>query len=226
MKKEILTGGSTGRLTLRRAILAAWVIPISLWATPPKIVVQPTSLDLAPGNAAGFLVQAEGTPPLEYRWSRDGNAVTGATTDLYYIPVSSAADAGNYRVTVSNGEGSVTSDAARLDLAPYDDPVDRGFRVTSPMLSRTVVSAVASDGTILAAATEESNYSLYRLDARGAVMTGFNPAPEVVSAKDIVGLRPLASGKILVVIKTSSDAINILRIEREVCFWPVPYFAR
>jgi hypothetical protein len=47
---------------------------------PPKITLPPTNQTTQCGSNAAFSVTATGTTPLEYQWSLDGAAVTGATT--------------------------------------------------------------------------------------------------------------------------------------------------
>jgi len=53
---------------------------------------------------------------LTYQWYKDGTAISGATASSYTIESAKQSDAGSYTVTVSNGGGSVTSDAAILTV--------------------------------------------------------------------------------------------------------------
>src|SRR5256885_3501770 len=58
-----------------------------------------------------------GTPPLTYRWQKNGADITGATSSSYSTPVTTAADDGEmFRVMVSNAAGNVTSNSAMLTV--------------------------------------------------------------------------------------------------------------
>jgi hypothetical protein len=85
--------------------------------TPPSIVVQPRSHTIVPGSNVSFSVDALGTQPLKYQWIFNGSPIAGATDSL--LSISNAGRDGNvgfYSVTVSNKQGSVTSQAAILKL--------------------------------------------------------------------------------------------------------------
>jgi hypothetical protein len=90
----------------------------------PTIVQQPQSLSLYPGQTALFSVQAQGNPPLGYRWRKgttfltDNPNLIGSTSTNLTIPSVTPGDAGNYTVIVSNSVGSVTSLVAVLTVLP------------------------------------------------------------------------------------------------------------
>jgi hypothetical protein len=96
----------------------------------PTIIQQPQSLSLYPNQTASFVVQAQGNPPLGYRWRKgttflsDNPNLTGSATTNLVIPLVSAADAGNYTVVVSNSVGSVTSVIATLTILPAGPPIN------------------------------------------------------------------------------------------------------
>jgi len=112
------TGGITLTLNFTPATAA---VPIIL--SPPASVVAPQ------GGTATFAVTADGAGPLSYQWSFNGTAINGATNAVYTITGVSSANAGQYRVTVSNAAGSVTSNPATLTvttLAPPPPPPPTG----------------------------------------------------------------------------------------------------
>ncbi|WP_420148567.1 PQQ-dependent sugar dehydrogenase [Spirosoma sp.] len=82
----------------------------------PNIVSHPTSTTVFQGQSASFSVTATGTAPLSYQWQKGGINIQGATSSTYTIASTVAADAGQYRVIVSNSSGSVTSNPATLAL--------------------------------------------------------------------------------------------------------------
>jgi autotransporter-associated beta strand protein len=84
---------------------------------PPVIAAQPQSLTVLMGGMAIFSVAVNNSPGLGYQWFKDGVAIEGATGSSLTILNAQAADIGSYTIVVSNGAGSVTSDAARLSIA-------------------------------------------------------------------------------------------------------------
>lgn len=83
----------------------------------PTIVVQPSSLEVVEGNPAALSVTAAGAQPLRYQWYLNNTTpVSGGTNELLTFTSARAADAGNYRVVVSNVVGSVTSEVAVLTV--------------------------------------------------------------------------------------------------------------
>jgi hypothetical protein len=87
----------------------------------PTISAQPQDSAVITGASATFTVVADGSSPT-YQWSRDGNAIAGATAASYTVPAVAYTDEGaTFTVTVSNSSGSVTSSPAQLHLALSDD---------------------------------------------------------------------------------------------------------
>ncbi|MBK7998289.1 MAG: lamin tail domain-containing protein [Verrucomicrobia bacterium] len=83
---------------------------------PPAITNQPQSLSVEAGVNATFAVGASGTAPLRYQWSFEGAGIPGATNSTYRVTNAQIANAGAYRVVVSNVGASVTSAVATLSI--------------------------------------------------------------------------------------------------------------
>ena len=84
----------------------------------PSITTPPTSQTVSVGQTASFSVTASGTAPLSYQWSKDGTAISGATSSSYTTPAATASDNGAlFTVVVSNSAGSVASSAATLTVS-------------------------------------------------------------------------------------------------------------
>jgi hypothetical protein len=65
----------------------------------------------------------EGTAPFTYQWSQNNAAIPGANGPLYVIGQAQQSDAGTYTVTVTNMDGSATSQPATLTVAvPQGSP--------------------------------------------------------------------------------------------------------
>ena len=82
----------------------------------PAINIQPAPQLVSAGGTATFTVVASGTEPLTYRWQFNGNDVTGVNNATFSLPNAQVANAGNYRVIISNAGGAITSQVARLEI--------------------------------------------------------------------------------------------------------------
>lgn len=82
----------------------------------PFVITSPANVAVLPGQNANFSVVAGGQPPFSYQWQFNGAPITGATVMAYTRSNARPADAGSYRVVVTNTSGSVTSAAANLTL--------------------------------------------------------------------------------------------------------------
>ncbi|MFP4259726.1 MAG: immunoglobulin domain-containing protein [Opitutales bacterium] len=83
---------------------------------PPTITTQPMPLEVTEGDNAAFLVEASGEEPITYQWIKDGSDLDGATDTLLSLNAVSLAEAGLYRVRVSNEGGDVLSDEVTLTV--------------------------------------------------------------------------------------------------------------
>ena len=93
--------------------------------TPPSIVGQPLSVDVAEGEPeVVFTVASEGSGTLTYQWQRNGKNLPhsqGSRLVLRHVrPVSD----GRYRVRVSNAYGSAWSDEVTLTVNTLDSDDD------------------------------------------------------------------------------------------------------
>lgn len=84
----------------------------------PSIVVEPGDVSVIAGQDAGFTVAATGTTPLAYQWYSTSAALAAATRSAFTLTNAQAADAGGYRVVITNSTGAVTSRLAMLTVTP------------------------------------------------------------------------------------------------------------
>ena len=92
----------------------------------PNITDHPDSATVATGQNATFTVTSRGASPLAYQWQKfngstwedlaNGSGVSGVTTARLTLAAVDMADAGQYRVVVTNDSGSDTSAAATLTV--------------------------------------------------------------------------------------------------------------
>jgi len=90
-------------------------------AIPTAITLQPTSLTVAPSEAATFTATVTGDPPVALRWFREDLEVLNATNATLTLPKVQATDAGRYRLRVVSDLGTVFSDWATLTVTAVDD---------------------------------------------------------------------------------------------------------
>jgi hypothetical protein len=91
-------------------------------AAAPTITGQPQSRSVASFSAVTFTVQATGNPSPSYQWYRNGASVPGGSQASFSIPLATGFDAGVYHVVVTNSAGSITSNAAALEIVASGRP--------------------------------------------------------------------------------------------------------
>src|SRR6266851_5520680 len=126
----------------------------------PSITQQPQSQSLLAGTNATFTVTASGQTPLRYQWSFNATNltnsahITGATNATLVVSNIVAADAGSYRVVVTNSHGSATSSNATLTvlLPPA---------ITSQPAAQSVILTSNASFTVAASGTAPLSYQWY-----------------------------------------------------------------
>lgn len=88
----------------------------------PAILVQPKSQTVNAGANVKLSVVVSGAPDPAYQWMLDSVVLTSGTAATYDISSVSAADSGDYTVTITNIMGSVTSAPATLSVSGTDTP--------------------------------------------------------------------------------------------------------
>lgn len=87
-------------------------------ASAPAITTQPQPVLVEEGGTANFSVEIEADPTVTYVWRRNGQVVPGGNAATLQIAGASIAEAGEYRVTVSNAVGVAESLPATLTVNP------------------------------------------------------------------------------------------------------------
>lgn len=105
---------------------------------PPTITAQPANQTGYAGFSAGFSVGAGGTATLAYQWQFNGTNLVGETNTSLALTNLQLAQAGNYRVLITNPYGTEYSRAASLTVLIPTSPT-----IATQPASRT--AAVGAD---------------------------------------------------------------------------------
>jgi hypothetical protein len=138
---SVTVSNSAGSVTSTAATL-------TVTAVAPSITTQPQNQSVTVGASATFTVAAAGTAPLSYQWSRNGTAITGASTASYTTPATTLADsASSFSVTVTNSVGSITSSAAVLTVSAIPPSITAQPQNQNVALGATATFTVTATGT-------------------------------------------------------------------------------
>jgi hypothetical protein len=85
---------------------------------PPAIAANPQCETVGCGNTTTLSVTAAGAGPFTYQWQLNGTPIAGATGSSLTLNGLQLTNAGLYTVVVSNSGGSVTSQAAVVNVLP------------------------------------------------------------------------------------------------------------
>ncbi len=182
---EVILNNDYGSVTSAVAV-------VTVLARPPYLALYPTGGErLAAGLPLDLYTLAFGSEPLRYRWFRDGQPVAGATNNLLSIPAVSFADAGDYRLVVTNTAGAVTSEVYRVQV---DAAVLGGPSPQSVFLGdRAVLFAFAS-------AVPETTFQWFRDNVAIPGETNAFWVRSNVAAGDIANYQVVVSNRYGVVI--------------------------
>lgn len=101
--------------------LSVWEIVASDERLAPEIVTPPFSQSILETASVTFSVAVTGTPPFNYQWFKDGQAIAGANQSTLEFSKAAPKDAGFYHVEISNETGTATSDEVEFVVNPLID---------------------------------------------------------------------------------------------------------
>jgi Concanavalin A-like lectin/glucanases superfamily/Immunoglobulin domain len=93
----------------------------------PKITSPPTNIVVNIGDTASFNATATGVAPLNYQWLKDGIALPNATNATLLITNTQPSRIGNYTVTISDQNASITSNPASLSISNVNSALWQGL---------------------------------------------------------------------------------------------------
>ncbi len=125
---DCIVTNAAGNITSNPATLTVSTLPV-----PPSIITQPQSQVITEGSDVALTVNATGTAPITYQWYKN-NVEIGEDNSTLTISAVTFEDAGAYTVTLSNSEGSVTSDKAIVSVVPQAGQTNEKKLTMSGML--------------------------------------------------------------------------------------------
>lgn len=113
----------------------------------PAIEQQPVGGKFTLGQRVVLRAVANGTPTLQFQWSRDGVAIADATAAVLILPELKPGEAGSYSLTVRNHVGSVMSLPAVVELVAGPTLVSRpsARQIVAPGAAAELAVAVTSE---------------------------------------------------------------------------------
>lgn len=161
----------------------AWLDEVTFTPLAAPIIIDPPQSQTVPtGGNAALSITAYGADPLMYQWQFNGIPLADETNSTLALTLVQAAQAGEYRVVVSNDSGAATSDIARIDVISLAVALDNSLvwsnsladpdPMARPYIWR-VDQGITHDG--------EDAAALGPLDASGAVLETTVNGPGFVS---------------------------------------------
>ncbi len=195
-------------LTVTNRVGMATSLPYTVVVKPPSapnFTVQPASAAFEPGESFSLSALVTGTPPLSIQWKKDGTIIKtengvgapanpGLSTGIHVAAVS-AADAGDYTVTVTNAQGTAESQRARVSLVGLRPP-----RITTQPIGLEVRSY---DGFSLDPVTTGSEPLRYQWFKDGVALIG-EVAPQLRRSL----ISPNDAGRYTVTVSNAAGSVT------------------
>jgi hypothetical protein len=166
---EVTVGDTGGGIAGSCMKLEASTSPIP-GKLSPRIMQNPRNTTVEAGQPALLQTVAEGTQPMTYSWSRNGQPIANSNTNaLWLFDTTPADDGATFTVTATNAAGSVTSAIARLNVTS----TPMAPTITTQPIS---VNAVAGETATFAVAAQGSGPLAYQWLRNGTPITGATEA--------------------------------------------------
>jgi uncharacterized protein DUF1573/ASPM-SPD-2-Hydin domain-containing protein/immunoglobulin I-set domain protein len=201
----VVVSNSAGSTTSNTAVL-------TVNAVAPSITTQPASRTITAGQTATFSVTASGTAPLNYQWSKNATAISGATSSSYTTPAETTSDNGaQFTVAVANTAGNVTSNAATLTVNPATpgaltpSTTSLGFGNVTINTSNVLSVTFTNSGSV------NITVSTVTISGAGLTASGISNG-QIINPGQVVTLNvtfaPVATGNVIGNVTIASNASN------------------
>src|SRR5947209_1336994 len=105
---------------IARITISLVLVGVAAGYAQPVITREPADQSVSLFADAIFRVTVSGDAPLNYEWQFNDQPVRGMTNSLLTITNVQLANAGSYKVVVTNSSGSTVSAVAALRIVPFN----------------------------------------------------------------------------------------------------------
>ena len=160
---------------------------------PPTITRQPQGQSVLAGATVNLGVTVSATPPLIYQWQFNGGDISDATRSSLALNNVTSESAGEYTVVASNTAGSVTSQAAVVEVT---QPVT----ITVQPQAQTVVEGASTSFSVTATGSAPLSYQWRK--------GGVNLADATNATIALNNVRPVDAGNYQVVVRNGAGPVS------------------
>lgn len=136
----VKVSNGAGAVTSQAATLT--VRPIAL-----ELTRSPVAQTVSDGAVASFNAMAKGSGTISYQWLLNGQPIAGATSSSYSLSTAYADNGKRFSVRVSNGYGTLTSDAVLLTVDALAPTPSQELKLTELVVDQSATFSVSSGGT-------------------------------------------------------------------------------
>lgn len=149
----------------------------------PSILAGPSNQVAECGSTAGFSVAADGDTPLSYQWYFGTNALIGQTEPNLTLPAVGPAQAGLYRIVVSNSIRTATA-SATLTVVDTTPPVITNCAPSQTLTANEAGQATLPDLTLLVQAGDSCGGLTITQSPAGGTLLGLGQTNVLITVKD------------------------------------------
>jgi hypothetical protein len=144
-------------------ILLSSSAPFSAASAATTITTQPSSQTVTAGGSVTFTVAATASGTVAYQWSKNGVPIAGATNTTLALANVTAAQSGDYTVTITGAGGSTTSSVAKLTIAAVAPTI------ITPPVSQTIAPGGSATFSVTVAGSDAVTFQWRK---NGAAISG------------------------------------------------------
>ena len=155
------------------------IASLTVLLLPPEITLQPADLPIVSGGNPTLSVTVSGSVPMFCQWQLNGTNLSFATNASLTISNAQSANAGSYRLMLTNSYGSVTSAVAVLTVLPTNAALSRYTFITlagSATAGTTDGYGETARFSSLAGTALDSAGNVFMADSGSHTLRQFRPA--------------------------------------------------
>jgi|GEM_PF-5472941 len=180
------------------------------------VTQQPSSVTVLEGGS--FTLTTAGTNVVSYQWYHGGSPISGATSASYSVTSATSGDAGSYYCELTNGCGSVNTNAVTVTVTPLMltiNPTSVTVSASSGNTSFVITSneswsIVTSDSYVIATPSSGSGNSSINVSYPAiTTMAGETYTCTITSASNIVQIFTINQSGVSAFITLTPDQANV-----------------